>query len=187
MDLCRALKDDKVIMAVKDERKLEAALTCDKHVVFLLKSDIMTVAEVVKRCKNAGKTVFIHLDLMDGIGKDESGIKFIIKNIKPDGIISTKVNIIKIANAFGLQTVFRVFLIDSQGMESAFNTLMKITPDAVEIMPGVMPEIIGKFAARFPNLIAGGMVSDVHHVTDALKSGALGVSTSSEVLWNKKF
>ncbi|MBO5223940.1 MAG: glycerol-3-phosphate responsive antiterminator [Clostridia bacterium] len=187
MELCRILSEDKVIMAVKDDKKLDAALVSGKRVVFLLKSDIMTVADVVKRCKNAGKAVFIHLDLMDGIGKDESGLKFIIKNIKPDGIISTKVNIIKIANALGLQTVFRVFLIDSQGMESAFNTLNKITPDAVEIMPGVMPDITRKFATRFPNLIAGGMVSDTHHVTDALNSGAVGVSTSNEELWKKRF
>lgn len=187
MDLCRILREDKVIMAVKDDNKLEEALKSDKRTVFLLKSDIMSVGDVVKRCKGAGKTVFIHLDLMDGIGKDESGLKFLIKNIKPDGIISTKVNIIKIANALGLQTVFRVFLIDSQGMESAFHTLTKITPDAVEIMPGVMPEITRKFATRFANLITGGMVSDVNQAKGALDNGALGVSTSSEVLWKEKF
>ena len=63
-------------MAVKDDNKLEEALKSDKRTVFLLKSDIMSVGDVVKRCKGAGKTVFIHLDLMDGIGKDESGLKF---------------------------------------------------------------------------------------------------------------
>lgn len=187
MELCQVLKEDRVIMAVKDDKKLETALSCDKRVVFLLKSDIMTVADVVKSCKKAGKAVFIHLDLMDGIGKDEAGLKFLIKNIMPDGIISTKVNIIKIANALGLQTVFRVFLIDSQGMDSAFHTLSKITPNAVEIMPGVMPEITSKFATRFPNLITGGMVSDVHQAKAAIESGALGVSTSSEILWREKF
>jgi glycerol uptake operon antiterminator len=187
MELSRILKEDKVIMAVKDESGLERALNSDKRTVFLLKSDIMTAGEVVRRCKIAGKTVFIHIDLMDGIGKDEAGLKFILKNIKPDGIISTKVNIIKIANALGLQTVFRVFLIDSQGMESAFNTLTKITPTAVEIMPGVMNEITRKFATRVPALITGGMISDTEQARGALNSGAMGVSTSAEVVWNTRF
>ena len=110
-----------------------------------------------------------------------------MKNIKPDGIISTKVNIIKIASALGLQTVFRVFLIDSQGMESAFNTLTKIAPTAVEIMPGVMNEITRKFATRVPALITGGMISDTEQARNALNSGAMGVSTSAEVVWNTKF
>jgi glycerol uptake operon antiterminator len=185
MNLCQVLREDKVIMAIKDDKKLESALKSKKRVVFLLKSDIITIGEVIEKCKNAGKYVFIHLDLMDGIGKDEAGLKFIMKNFKPDGIISTKLNIIKIANTLGLQTVFRVFLIDSQGMESAFNTLSKITPDAVEIMPGVMPEITRKFATRFPNLITGGLVSDAHQAKSALASGAMGVSTSSEELWEE--
>lgn len=184
MDIRCVLEQDKVIMAVKDANSLKCALASNKQVIFLLKSNIMTVASVVAQCKQAGKTVFVHLDLMEGIGKDEAAVEYVAKTVAPDGIISTKANLVKIAKAHGLMTVFRVFVIDSQGMETAFNALSKFTPTAVEIMPGIMGEITAQFANKTPLLIAGGLVSKYKHVQDAIGSGAIAVSTSNETLWD---
>ncbi len=183
MQINELVKQDKIIMAVKDEESLAQALTCAPRVIFLLKSDISTAKDVVARCKAAGKTAFVHLDLMEGIGKDEAAIRFLAEQVVPDGIVTTKASLVRFAKAAGLQTVFRVFLIDSQSLESAFHTLQKLTPDAVEIMPGIMGEVTKKFASRYPSPIAGGMVSTKEQVLKQLASGALGVSTSAKELW----
>lgn len=183
MDFCSMLKKDQAIMAVRDEAKLCDALKSSKNIVFLLKTDIMTAPELVKKCKDANKTVFIHLDLMEGIGKDEAAVRYVATHIKPDGIITTKANLVKLANTYGLLTVFRVFLVDSQSVVSAYNALSKFAPTAIEIMPGIMGEAIDLFAKKFGNVIAGGMISKKEHVDLAIKAGALGVSTSSIDLW----
>ena len=183
MDFCSMLKNDQAIMAVRDEAKLNDALKSSKNIIFLLKTDIMTAPELVKKCKDANKIVFIHLDLMEGIGKDEAAVRYVATHIKPDGIISTKANLIKIAHNYGLLTVFRVFLVDSQSVVSAFNALAKFAPTAIEIMPGIMGEAIDVFAKKFGNVIAGGMISKKEHLDVAVNNGALGVSTSSIDLW----
>lgn len=87
----------------------------------------------------------------------------------------------------GLLTVQRVFIIDSLSIETAVKASQMINPDAIEIMPGIMPRIISKLSSSMDvPVIVGGLVSEKEDVTTALKSGALGVSTSSSKIWEEK-
>jgi glycerol uptake operon antiterminator len=54
----------------------------------------------------------------------------------------------------------------------------------VELMPGVIPDVIRRFseAVNIP-VIAGGLVTERRQVIDALSAGAIGVSTGSAPLW----
>ncbi len=187
MELKELIAAEKVIMAVRDEKSLAAAINSDKSVVFLLRSNIITAPEVVRKCRKAGKVVFIHLDLMEGIGKDETALKFIADEVRPDGVITTKPQICSAATSAGLKVVFRVFLVDSQSLETANKTAARLKPTAVEVMPALMPSVISKMSENIPVLIAGGMVSREEEVRQALGSGALAVSTSAENLWKMKF
>lgn len=119
MSITAELKKSRIIAAVKDEDSFNAALSSKAGVVFLLKSDLLSAEETVRRAHESGKKILLHVDLMEGIGKDEAAIKFIAEKIRPDGIITTRPNIVKCARAKGLYTVFRVFLIDTQGLNSA--------------------------------------------------------------------
>lgn len=56
-----------VIAAVKGGDGLEAALDSDVPVIFLLSGDILSVADAAARVRKAGKRVFVHLDLIDGL------------------------------------------------------------------------------------------------------------------------
>ena len=59
-----------------------------------------------------------------------------------------------------------------------------INPDAIEIMPGIMPKITKKMSDELDvPVIVGGLISEKSEVENALKSGALGVSTSAKELW----
>ena len=70
----------------------------------------------------------------------------------------------------------------------ALNTLKKqldlLLPDAVEIMPGIMPKImkVVRGYTRIP-LIAGGLISDKKEVMEAIEAGVDGISTTNEDLW----
>ena len=94
-ELIRRLEDAPVIAAVRD-RLFDKALASPVEVIFLLGGDIATIAERIKAAKTAGKYIFIHIDLCDGIGKDRSGVRF-LASCGADGIISTKSSIIKFA------------------------------------------------------------------------------------------
>lgn len=179
--LLDTLEQCPVISAVHD-RHFEKALTCPSEVIFLLGSTILTIPQRIRQAHEAGKCIFVHTDLADGLGKDRAGVQFCAQ-AGADGIISTRANLIRAGKDLGLLTVQRFFALDSQGVDSINELLENSNPDLIEIMPGVIGKIIKRFANAKAPLIAGGLVETKEDVTTALKLGAFAVSTGKEALW----
>lgn len=172
-----------IIAAVKSEQELEEALKTNVAEIFDLCPNLMHEKSRVEKAHDAGKKLFAHIDLAEGIGKDRSGIEF-MKSIGLDGIISTRVNIIKIARESGLCTVQRFFIIDSHSVDTTVEALKSSKADMIEIMPGVLPKIIRSLRERISvPIIAGGLVETTDEAAAALNSGAFAVSTGSMKLW----
>ena len=179
--LLKTLEAAPVIAAVRD-KLFDKALQSPVDVIFLLGGDIATISQRIKAAKEQKKYIFIHIDLADGIGKDRSGIRFLAQ-CGADGIISTKSSLIKYAKEQNMLTIQRFFAYDSHGVESIDDVLSNTKPDIMEIMPGVMGKIVERFSGGAIPLIAGGLVETRQEVTNALKLGALAVSTGKEELW----
>lgn len=181
------LKNKPIIAGVKDVSKLDAALSSTCDVIFLLCGNIFNLKECVRKAKENNKLIFIHIDLVDGFSKDAVALKYISEEIKPDGIISTKNSQLKAAKSLGLLTVQRIFIIDSLSIDTAIKASQMINPDAIEIMPGIMPRITKQISTSLDvPVIVGGLISEKCEVQNALESGAFGVSTSSDALWGIK-
>ncbi len=181
------MKNNPIIAGVKDLANLDDALRSDCDIIFLLCGTIFDLKDTVNKAREAGKLIFIHVDLLDGFSKDVTALKYISSEIRPDGIISTKNSLLKSAKTLGLLTVQRVFIIDSLSIETAVKASHMISPDAIEIMPGIMPRIIKKLSTSLDvPVIVGGLVSEKNDALVALKNGALGVSTSSKEIWEMK-
>ena len=180
-NLLSILEATPVIPAVH-ENKFAKALSSPCEVIFLLGVNILTVAQHITAAHEKGKLLFIHIDLSEGIGKDEAGIKY-LASLGCDGIISTRAQIIKYAKREGLFTVQRFFTLDSQGLESISDMLSTTSPDTIEIMPGVISKTVKRFVDTGIPVIAGGLVETKDEVTGALSAGAVCVSTGKEELW----
>lgn len=179
------LEMNPVIAAVRRRSDTAAAASSPAEVVFLLCGDILTVAEDVALLHDAGKLVFIHADLLGGLGRDAAAVDFLAKAAAPDGIISTRSQLIRRAKEQGLLTIQRFFLLDSQSCATTAETVAATRPDMAEIMPGICPRVIVSLSSQLAcPIIAGGMVSQKDDILAALRAGALGVSTSSMDLWN---
>lgn len=172
-----------VIAAIRDSKLLSGAELDSIDTVFLLSTNIIELSSKVEEVHKSGKEIFIHADFADGIGKDRFGMEY-IKNTGADGVISTRASVIKAARETGLQTVQRIFIVDSQSIETAVDSTRSSKPDMIEIMPGVVPKVIAEMKARTDiPLIAGGLVSAAEEVDAAIKAGAIAVSTSNVKLW----
>ena len=170
------------IIAAVHEHDFEAALASPAEMIFCLKTNILTVADRVKAAHGAGKCVFVHVDLAEGIGKDRAGIEYLAA-LGVDGVISTRTQLLRHAKEQGLATVQRFFAVDSQGVENIGETLENSACDFIEIMPGVIGKAISRFAGGRIPVIAGGLIETKKEVLAALECGALAVSTGKRELW----
>ena len=177
------LEQSPVIAAVSDQKSFRAALATDVAVLFHLRLNLLTAREDIAAAKAQHKTVLIHLDLAEGIGKDRTGIEWLAA-CGADGIISTRSHLVKTASECGLLTVQRFFALDSKGLDSIRDTISAFSPDLIEIMPGVIPKVIGRFATLGIPVIAGGLIETKAEVTAALGAGALAISTGRPELWS---
>lgn len=180
-ELLNSLERSPVIAAVKDDG-WQKAIDSPCEVIFYLKANLMTVKQRIADASAAGKTVFVHIDLADGIGKDKTGIDFLAK-CGVHGIISTRNQLINMARDKGLLTVQRFFALDSQGLESIRDVSNSSSADLLEIMPGVIPKVIERFAENNVTVIAGGLIETKAEVTTAICAGAAAVSTGKSELW----
>ena len=175
-----------IIAAVKDEKELKESLMTDCKVIFILFGNICNISDIVEKIKNKDKLAIIHADLVQGLSAKTEAIDYLKLNTKADGIISTKGNLVKYAVEIGLIGILRNFIIDSMAMENVHKQVSMANPDMVEIMPGIMPEIIEKIKSELKlPLIAGGLISEKKDVIAALASGADAVSTTKIGLWKE--
>lgn len=183
--LVYALKNKPVIATLVNEDDLDVILQSTANIVFVLKGDIFTVEEVVGRIQHAGKLVFVHFDMLDGIGKDRQGVRYLSERIGIDGIVTTKAAIIIEAKKLGLIAIHRLFVLDSVSLDNGMKMIRSSQPDAIEVLPGlVCARIMDRLQAssNIP-VIAGGLLLDMKDLETALASGTIGISTSSKELW----
>lgn len=180
------LEENPVIAAVKDEKGLLAACECeDVQIVFILFGDVCTIELIVQKVKAAGKTAMVHVDLIDGLSGREVAVRYVTERTEADGVISTKPAVIVEARKHGLATILRVFVLDSMAYENIQKEIRLCRPDAVEILPGLMPKVIRKITSQHRTpIIAGGLISDREDVMAALQAGAVSVSSTNRGVWS---
>lgn len=173
-----------VIAAINDVKKIDNAINSTCKIVFLLVGDILNLGEMVNKLRENDKLVYVHIDLIGGFSRDVTAMKYISENIKPDGIITTRSNLVKAAKELDIFIIQRLFLLDSLALNSGINSIKAIRPDAVEILPGIMPKIVKEIhkETRIP-IIAGGLIREKEDVIQGINSGAIGISTSKEDVW----
>lgn len=177
-----AIQDCPVIAALKNDEGLEKALASDCTTVFFLYGTILNIASLIERAKAAGKLVFVHADLIEGMTSKDITADFIARNTQADGIISTRPNLIRRAKSLGLLTIQRFFLFDSLSYENVLR--QSSNADAVDLLPATMPRVLERLSGQIRQpIIASGLLADKQDVMAALSAGVQAVSTTSPALW----
>lgn len=176
-----------IVPALRSDEKLHRAADGLATSVFLLYGDLLELKRVVEFFHQHGKKVFVHLDLVKGLGKDESAVEYLKVEVGADGVITTKGNLIDVAKKVGLIPIQRVFLLDSQSLATGISQVKTHRPEYIEVLPGLIPDLIQQILQEtgIP-VITGGLVKTAQQVLEALRKGAIAVSTSEESLWNLK-
>lgn len=174
-----------VLPAIRNMKDFDKALETDYNSLIFLKSRLSQLKSLVDYTKRAGKSALIHADLIEGLKADDYGMEFLIRNIQPDGILSTRGSIIKLAKKHKLLAIQRFFLLDSLALEKNLKLIDRFQPDCIEVLPGIIPAIIHEIHEQTSiPIIAGGLIRKKEEVDAALNSGAVAVTTSNTQLWN---
>lgn len=174
-----------VIPAVRSLGDLEYAAECDAKLVFLVTGSVLDLTDIATRCLELGQSLFCHLDLIQGIGKDRPGIKWLARDFGIAGILTTRSSLVKYAKDEGLMAIQRLFLFDSGSLKTGLAACSECKPDAVEILPGiVLPAVVHRLPiSRIPRFIGGGLIETPSEVDALLAAGAIGVSASKKAIW----
>lgn len=145
----------------------------------------MTLDDIVKQLRKKKKQIYVHVEMVGDIGRDISVIEYLAEVFAVEGIVTTKSNMVVAAKHAGIKSIQRVFAIDTAAVETAIRMIQHCEPDEVELMPGIMPRIIGEFKERIDNpLIAGGLIRSQDEIGTAFSSGADYVSIGNPDFWN---
>ena len=184
-----AVEANPVIAAVKSDAGLQVAVEMEEiQVIFVLYGDVCTIPDILEKIKAAGKKAMVHIDLIAGLSAKEISVEFIARQTRADGIITTKPALVRRAKELGIFAVLRFFVIDSLALKNIENLEMQCgtsRPDFIEVLPGVMPKVLGRIAkvSRIP-MIAGGLITEKEDVIAALSAGAIAVSSTNQDVWN---
>lgn len=126
-----------VIAAIRDFGDISIALKKKVEIIFLLVGGILDLMEIRKKIKS-GPLLFSHLDLIEGIGKDREGMRFLSQKAIVDGILTTRSYLIKCARKEGLFAIQRLFILDSEALRTGLGVIKNSRPDAIEILPGII-------------------------------------------------
>lgn len=160
-------------------------LESEHEFLVFLETRISQLRSLVKYAHKQKKKVFIHADLVQGLKADEYGIEFLINEVKVDGIISTRGNVITLAKKHRIFAVQRLFVLDSHALEHNLKICNRVKPDCIEVLPGIIPKIIQEVHEQtgIP-IIAGGLIRTNQDIEEALGNGAVAVTTSNRDLWD---
>ncbi len=177
-------RNNPIIPAVKTEEDIKEAVNTDNEIIFILTSTITTIPDMVKKIKDSGKLAFVHFDLVDGLARSVHALDYLADATNTDGIITTKTTLVKAARERNIFVVQRFFILDSLSIESGFKAIKDYKPDAIEILPGLMPKVIKQFSdSTSTPVIAGGLITDREDIMAALNAGACSVSTTRYDTW----
>ena len=170
---------------MKSEAQLEAALDSPPRVVFVLRGDGLEIGSMLRRIHSAGKLAAVHLDLVDGLSSDISGVRWLVRS-GADAIISSHSQAVRAVKAEGVTAIQRVLCLSELSVEHGMTAVSRSQPDIVELLPGViLPQVADLVLPGLAvPLLAGGFIRSAKDVEAVLEAGALAVTTTDAALWN---
>lgn len=156
------------------------ATTC-----ILAQLDLLALEQEVKRLrKQSDKLILVNLDSIAGLAQDRGGVDYLART-GVDGVVTTRGSLISRALHAEMLAVQKLFVTDRSNLSRAVSAVQGAKPDLLQVMPSpVLPFVEDHPLMKLRPIIAGGFITGAEDIERALAHGAIGVSLSSQELWN---
>jgi glycerol uptake operon antiterminator len=161
------------------------AVHSEAGAVLLMKCNINQLLSQEFRTLMREKPILIHTDFLRGVDLQHESLEFLKRHVDPAGIVSTKGKVVRAARKVGIPAILRVFLIDLTSFFRTIDGVNESDPDAIEVMPGIAPQVVDRFReyVALP-IILGGMLTTTEEINSAFMHGANAVSVGDRRLWD---
>ena len=168
------------------ENRLQFMLALDSsHVttIILRQCNLFEFRTLLEHAHERGLAVYVNMDHIDGIASDAAGLRYLSTQLHVKGIVSSHGKLLAQAKGFDMETVQRIFAVDSTGLEVALESVDEQQVDLLAISPAlVIPYAVPQLSLHLP-FIGSGFVSTAQHVQTILRAGAIGVAVTRTELW----
>ena len=187
-------RSSKSLLSVSDRQKIIPVI--ESRMEFLRALDAPQISTIVLRHCNLldlrplldhaferEVAVYVNVDHIDGIHPDSAGLRFLAHQLHIVGIVSSNPRILTLGKGFELETIQRLFAVDSTGLEVALESLDNHNVDLLDISPAlVIPYVVSHITLPLP-FIGSGLISTFQQVQSVLRAGALRVTTARPELY----
>src|SRR5258707_2272346 len=184
--LLTILSQSKIIPIIENRLQFTQVLDSSHTGSVLLRHcNLFDFTPLLEEAHRRRLTVYVNIDHIDGIHADSAGLRYLAQQMRVTGIVSNHPRNLALGKNFGLETIQRIFAVDSTGLEMALETVDKAYVDLLDISPAlVIPYIVPSLTMSLPlPFIASGLISTPQQVKAVLRSGASAVAVSRPELW----
>ncbi len=174
-----------IIPSVRSVRYLSDALKTKEEWILLSNIHIGNLKEACRRCHAADKKVIVNHEIVGGLGSDKAAFHFLKSMFAVDCVMGSSQAKLGMAKKEGLQTIRRIALADSLGVEQMKSSLPESKNEIIELRPSYYAIRFLKEFQQFQNktYIAGGFVETREMIEELKAAGFQGVTTSCIDLW----
>ena len=153
--------------------------------MFLRHCNLFEFVALLESAHRCGCSVYVNIDHIDGIHADNAGLRYIAERLHVTGIVSNHPKILSIGKQFGLETIQRIFAVDSTGLEMALESVDTAYVDILDFSPAlVVPHLSPQLKSSFPlPFMASGLLDTPEQLEVVLHTGVCAVAVARPELW----
>jgi len=174
----------KTIPVIENRTLFSRALDASQITTILLRHcNLFELRPMLDHAYEREVAVYVNVDHIDGIHPDTAGLRYLAHQLHIAGIVSSNPRILALGKSFDLETVQRLFAVDSTGLEAALESVDTHHVDLLDISPAlVIPYVVSQTPLPLP-FMGSGLISTFQQVQAVLRAGALHVAVARPELW----
>jgi glycerol uptake operon antiterminator len=174
----------KTIPVIENRTLFSRALDVSQITTILLRHcNLFELRPMLDHAYEREVAVYVNVDHIDGIHPDTAGLRYLAHQLHIAGIVSSNARILALGKSFDLETVQRLFAVDSTGLEAALESVDSHHVDLLDISPAlVIPYVVSQTPLPLP-FMGSGLISTFQQVQAVLRAGALHVAVARPELW----
>lgn len=176
----------RMIPIVENRAQLLHALDMpEARTIFLRHCNLFELATPLKHAHQRKRVFYVNVDHIDGIHADSAGLRYLAEQFSITGIISSNPRTLALAKAYELETIQRIFAVDSTGLEVALESVDRRSVDLLDIAPALaVPYVVPSLATQLPlPFTASGLIFTFKQARAVIGAGAVAVAVTKSELW----